>query len=337
MSILVTGGCGYIGAHTAAVLHKLGHEVVLYDNLVSSAKSVLDNLQIITGHAFPFVEGDVRDSDLVLKTLASYEIKAVIHFAGLKVANESILKPSDYYANNVQGTLSLLRAMQKRNIKKLIFSSSATVYGKPQYLPCDEKHPTSPINPYGRSKCYVEEILFDVVTADPAWRVACLRYFNPVGAHESGLIGDGADENSNNLMPHISQVAAGIRTELNIFGDDYPTQDGTGIRDYIHVMDLAEAHIAALDFLTQATGWHAINVGTGKGYSVLEIIHAFEQVSRRKIPYRVRPRRTGDVAESYADTRIAKKLLQWSATRTLLDMCLSAWMHQQSGAGGHDQ
>jgi UDP-glucose 4-epimerase len=335
MNILLTGGMGYIGSHTAVVLSQLGHQVVLYDNLSNSSDAVLEKIALIVGHSMPFVRGDVRDTEWLKNTLASQRIDAVIHFAGLKAVGESAEKPIDYYANNVQGTISLLQAMHAQQVKTLVFSSSATVYGQPQYLLLDENHPTSAANPYGRSKLHIEEMLNDVVSSDSGWRIACLRYFNPVGAHESGLIGENPHGMPNNLMPYIAQVAAGQRSELNIFGNDYPTHDGTGVRDYIHVMDLAEGHAASLDLLAKTTGWHAINLGTGKGFSVLEMVGAFESASSRKVPYRVTSRRAGDVAECYANPKNAGELLKWSAKRTLKDMCVSAWQFQQSvGLGG---
>jgi UDP-glucose 4-epimerase len=334
MNILLTGGTGYIGSHTAVVLSQLGHKVVLFDNLSNSNEAVLERLAQITNQQFPFVKGDVRDTDLLKKTLANQSIAAVIHFAGLKAVGESVAKPVDYYANNVQGTLSMLQAMQAQHIKTLVFSSSATVYGQPQYLPLDESHPTSATNPYGRSKLHIEEMLNDLAISDPEWCIACLRYFNPVGAHESGLIGENPNGIPNNLMPCIAQVAAGQRAELSIFGNDYPTPDGTGVRDYIHIMDLAEGHAAALNFLTQNLGWHAINIGTGKGYSVLEIAKAFESVSAIKLPTMIAPRRAGDVAECYANPVKAKELLKWVARRSLDDMCASTWRFQQSAEKG---
>jgi UDP-glucose 4-epimerase len=272
----------------------------------------------------------VRDTELLRSTLASHNIDAVIHFAGLKAVGESVEKPVDYYANNVQGTISLLQAMQSAQVKTLVFSSSATVYGEPKYLPLDENHPTSATNPYGRSKLHIEEMLNDIAASDPAWRVVCLRYFNPVGAHESGLIGENPHGVPNNLMPYIAQVAVGQRAELKVFGSDYPTSDGTGVRDYIHVMDLVEGHAAALAFLSGTTGWHAINLGTGKGYSVLEMVQAFEKASGRQVPYKVVARRAGDLAACYADPQKASEVLSWRATRTLDDMCASTWQFQQS-------
>ena len=329
MNLLLTGGTGYIGSHTAVVLSELGHQVILYDNLSNSSDSVPEKLAQITGQVIPFIRGDVRDTELLRGSLNSHNIAAVIHFAGLKAVGESIEKPTDYYANNIQGTISLLQAMQWAHVKTLVFSSSATVYGEPQYLPLDESHPTCATNPYGRSKLHIEEMLNDVAAANSDWRIACLRYFNPVGAHESCLIGEHPNGVPNNLMPYIAQVAAGQRTELSVFGNDYPTADGTGVRDYIHVMDLAEGHAAALGFLSRTTGWHAINLGTGKGYSVLEMIQAFEKASGRRVPYKIVTRRTGDVATCYADPKKAIERLNWSATRSLDDMCSSAWRFQQ--------
>ena len=332
MNILLTGGTGYIGTHTAVVLSQLGYQVVLYDNLSNSSDSVLDRLAQFTGQSFTFVKGDVLDTELLKDVLATHEIDAVIHFAGLKAVAESVEKPIDYYANNVQGTISLLQAMQTQRVKKMVFSSSATVYGDPQYLPLDENHPTSATNPYGRSKLHIEEMLRDVAISDPQWSISCLRYFNPVGAHESGLIGENPSGKPNNLMPYIAQVATGQLAELSIFGGDYPTLDGTGVRDYIHVMDLAEGHSAALSFLTEATGWYAINLGTGKGSSVLEMVGAFERSSSRKVAYQVVPRRAGDVAECYANAQKACELLNWKATRSLEEMCSSSWRFQQAVA-----
>jgi UDP-glucose 4-epimerase len=330
MNILMTGGAGYIGCHTAVVLCQLGHNVVLLDNLSNSSERVLDKLFQITGKRLPLIKGDTRDTALLTESLRSQHIEAVFHFAGLKAVGESVAKPLSYYSNNVQGTLSLLEAMGASAIKMLVFSSSATVYGQPQYLPLDENHPTSGTNPYGRSKLQIEEILNDVAISDPEWRIACLRYFNPVGAHDSGLIGENPNGVPNNLMPYIAQVAAGQRNELSVFGDDYPTPDGTGVRDYIDVMDLAEGHGAALDLLRTTTGWHAINLGTGKGYSVLEMVHAFEKASGRKVPYRLASRRAGDVAECYAKPDKASEVLHWTAKRSLDDMCTSTWHFQKS-------
>jgi len=330
MKILLTGGAGYIGSHTAVALRLEGHSVVLFDNLANSQASVVEAMAQITGSPVPFVMGDIRDTAMLESVLVSQQIDAVIHFAGLKAVGESVQNPLDYYANNVQGTISLLQAMQACAIKTLVFSSSATVYGDPQYLPLDESHPTSATNPYGRTKLHIEQMLYDLTVSDPSWHVACLRYFNPVGAHESGLIGENPNGIPNNLMPYVAQVAAGLRAELNVFGNDYASPDGTGVRDYIHVMDLAEGHTAALRFLQRESGWHAINLGTGTGYSVLDIVKAFESASGQAVPYRIAARRSGDVAQCYADPQKAAALLGWSAKRTLADMCASTWRFQQS-------
>lgn len=332
MNVLLTGGTGYIGSHAAIVLMQMGHQVVLYDNLSNSSDGVLEKLAQITKKNIPFFQGDVRDTPLISSTLSKHDIDAVVHFAGLKAVGESVEKPVDYFANNVQGAISLLQAMQTQNVKTLVFSSSATVYGQPQYLPLDENHSTHAINPYGRTKLQIEEILNDLAASDDSWKIACLRYFNPVGAHESGLIGENPRGVPNNLMPHIAQVAAGQRDALNVFGGDYPTSDGTGVRDYIHVMDLAEGHAAALNFLSQTVGWHAINLGTGIGYSVLEIVRTFEKASGREVPYKVVARRAGDTAQCYANPQKAADLLGWSAKRDLDDMCESAWRFQRQAS-----
>ena len=329
MNILLTGGAGYIGSHTATVLARLGHQVVVYDNLLNSNRVVLHKLEKITKQSIPFVYADVRDTKQLESAIESHSIEAVIHFAGLKAVGESVERPVDYYANNVQGTISLLQAMQSQQVNRLVFSSSATVYGQPQYLPIDEDHPTQAINPYGRSKLHIEEILRDLASSEPRWRIACLRYFNPVGAHESGLLGEEPNGVPNNLMPYIAQVAAGKRKELNVFGDDYATPDGTGIRDYIHVMDLADGHLLALNFLDQASGWHAINLGTGRGYSVLEMVKAFEETSGCKVPFNIVARRAGDAAQCYANPKKAADVLAWSAKRNLVDMCESTWRFQK--------
>ena len=329
MNILLTGGAGYIGSHTAVVLSQAGHEVVLLDNFCNSRKSVLERLQKILGKALPCVEGDVRDTALVTKALQDYKIDAVIHFAGLKAVGESVEKPIEYYANNVQGTISLLEAMKSTNIKTLVFSSSATVYGDPQYLPIDEDHPTSATNAYGKSKLHIEEMLNDVANSDPSWQIICLRYFNPVGAHESGLIGEDPNGLPNNLMPYIAQVAAGKLPHLNVYGNDYATLDGTGVRDYIHVVDLAEGHLAALVYVQGRNGWGVANLGTGHGTSVLEMVRAFEVVIKKKINYQIKSRRPGDIASCYAEVNGARIQLKWVAKRNLSEMCISAWRWQQ--------
>lgn len=329
-NILLTGGAGYIGSHTAVVLSNAGYNVIILDNFCNSDPGVLSRLKKIIGKDLPCIDGDVRNTSLVAKALQEYQIDAVIHFAGLKAVGESVQKPIDYYANNVQGTISLLEAMQLSQVKTLVFSSSATVYGDPQYLPIDEDHPLSATNAYGRSKLHIEEILKDVARSDPGWRIACLRYFNPVGAHESGLIGEDPDGIPNNLVPYISQVAIGKLEKLAVYGNDYQTPDGTGLRDYIHVMDLAEGHLAALNYLSNMqAGWESINLGTGKGYTVMEVIDSFEKTSKRKINYSIVDRRPGDIAACYALANKAKKLLNWEAARTLDQMCASAWAWQQ--------
>ena len=330
MNILLTGGCGYVGSHTAVVLVRAGHEVVLLDNFCNSRKSVLNRLQKILDIALPCVEGDVRDTALVVKTIQDYKIDAVIHFAGLKAVGESVQKPIEYYANNVQGTVSLLEAMKSTNVKTLVFSSSATVYGNPQYLPIDENHPTSATNAYGRSKLHIEEMLKDVANSDAEWRIICLRYFNPVGADESGLIGEDPNGLPNNLMPYIAQVALGRLPHLNVYGDNYDTPDGTGVRDYIHVMDLAEGHLAAWSFIRQHSGLHIFNLGTGKGSSVLEMVNIFEDLIGKPISVKVTARRPGDVATCYGKVEKAKLELGWSATRTLRQMCTSILNFQSS-------
>jgi UDP-glucose 4-epimerase len=333
-NVLLTGGTGYIGSHTAVVLAEAGHEVVLYDNLCNSKRSVLDRLETITGRRLAFIEGDVRDTGKLKDALSTYRIDAVIHFAGLKAVGEAVENPIEYYDNNVIGSISLLQAMRATHVRTLVFSSSATVYGEPKYLPLDEEHPTNPTNPYGRSKLQIEEILADVAngfraSAERPWGIVCLRYFNPVGAHNSGLIGEDPQNVPNNLMPYIAQVAAGKLPKLNVFGNDYDTKDGTGVRDYIHVMDLAEGHRAALDFLGRHAGWHAINLGTGSGYSVLDMIKAFSTVSGQHIPYVFSTRREGDIATCFANAEKAREQLGWQALRDLQDMCVSAWRAQQ--------
>jgi len=331
MNILLTGGSGYIGSHAAVALAQAGHRVVLYDNLSNSHADVVGRLGLILGHSSVLVQGDVRDADFLERALREHSIDAVIHCAGLKAVGESVAQPLAYYDNNVTGTQCLLRAMQHCGVRTLVFSSSATVYGEPQYLPLDEKHPTRAVNPYGRSKLHIEEMLGDLAASDAGWRIACLRYFNPVGAHESGLIGEDPSGAPNNLMPYIAQVAAGRRDRLSVFGADYDTPDGTGVRDYIHVSDLADGHLAALNYLglSDGVGWHAFNLGTGKGHSVLEVIRAFESASRMNVPHEIVARRPGDVASSYASSDKARQILGWQARRGLDEMCASAWHWQR--------
>lgn len=329
MNILLTGGAGYIGSHAAVVLSESGHKVVLLDNFCNSKKDVLGRLNTIIGKPLDCIVGDVCDTALVFKVLKDYQIDAVIHFAGLKAVGESVKSPIEYYSNNISGTVSLLQAMKKAELKTLVFSSSATVYGDPEYLPIDENHPTRSTSPYGRTKLHIEEMLKDVARSDDSWKIVCLRYFNPVGAHTSGLIGEDPEGVPNNLTPFIAQVAAGKLSVLKIFGDDYPTADGTGVRDYIHVMDLAEGHLAALNHVKAHRGWAAINLGTGRGYSVLEVLREYEKVVGSKIPFNVVSRRSGDIAACFAKADHAYELLHWRANRGLFEMCESSWKYQQ--------
>jgi UDP-glucose 4-epimerase len=329
VNILLTGGAGYIGSHTAVVLSQAGHEVVLLDNFCNSNPSVLERIQKIIGKALPCIEADVRDIDVVEKVLREYKIDAVIHFAGLKAVGESVANPILYYANNVQGSISLFQAMQKVGIKTLVFSSSATVYGESQYLPYDEDHPTNPMNPYGQSKLQVEEILSDLSASDATWKIVCLRYFNPVGAHESGLIGEDPSGIPNNLMPYVAKVASGELPYLNIYGDDYETRDGTGERDYIHVMDLAEGHLAAVNYTHTNRSFHVFNLGTGASISVMDLVDMFERESGQKILIKISKRRDGDLPIYYAKADAAKKFLKWSARRSINDMCSDTWRWQE--------
>lgn len=339
MRILITGGAGYIGSHTCVELLQAGHEVVAFDNLCNASPVAMERIAQITGKAPTFIQGDVRDKGALAQVFAQQSIDAVIHFAGLKAVGESVAKPLAYYDNNVVGTLRLLEAMGAAGVKTLVFSSSATVYGDPQEVPVREDAPLFATSPYGRSKLIIEDILRDLYRSDPSWNLALLRYFNPVGAHESGLIGENPNGIPNNLMPYISQVAIGLRPELSVFGNDYPTPDGTGVRDYIHVVDLAKGHSAALQALKPRESGEngqllTVNLGTGQGHSVLEIIRAFEKATGRPIPYRITPRRPGDVAIYYADPTLAKSLLGWQAELGLEQMCRDAWRWQQNNPQG---
>ena len=329
MNILLTGGTGYIGSHTALLLIEQGFNVVLLDNLSNSHHSVVEKLEKLSAKKIPFVKGDIRDFDLLSSTFKNFQIDAIIHFAGLKAVNESIKDPLHYYDNNVAGSLNLFRAMVNSRIKRIVFSSSATVYGEPKYLPYDEDHPTNAINPYGRTKLHIEEILKDIVRSDPEWSVICLRYFNPVGAHVSGLIGENPLGIPNNLMPYILKVASGDFNQLNVFGSDYKTKDGTGERDYIHVEDLATGHLAALKCILNMKGWEAINLGAGKPISVLELIHAFEKVNDKNIPIKLTDKREGDLPSYYANFDKARKKLNWIPHKNLEDICQSAWKSHQ--------
>ena len=330
MNILLTGGLGFIASHTAVVLASQGHQVILLDNLCNSQQEMLHNIEQIVGKKLPFYELDVRNTEALEQVLAKHQITVVIHFAGLKSVAESAIDPLKYYDNNVVGTISLIKAMQAAKVKKLIFSSSATVYGVPQYLPYDERHPLVPMNTYGKTKLQAEQIMQDLAASDAQWSIAGLRYFNPVGAHESGLIGEFPRGVPNNLMPYVCQVASGKLPHLNIFGDDYDTKDGTGERDYIHVMDLAEGHAAALDFLEKNQGFHPINLGTGVSYSVYELITAFEKSAKCTIAKKVQARRSGDLPIYFAKADKAKQLLGWEAKRDLQMMCDSSWKFQES-------
>jgi UDP-glucose 4-epimerase len=326
--ILITGGTGYIGSHTVVELMQAGFEVLIVDNFSNSKATVLERIERIVGRRPGFVEADVRDRESMRTLFANYRFDAVIHFAGLKSVGESVAQPLRYYDNNIHGSLVLFEAMAEAGVKTLVFSSSATVYGDPHEVPIREDFPLSATNPYGRSKLIIEEILGDIAFADASWHIALLRYFNPVGAHESGLIGEDPNGIPNNLMPYIAKVAVGALDELSVFGSDYPTQDGTGVRDYIHVVDLARGHLAALKALTVSPGVLKVNLGTGQGYSVLDVVRAFEVASGRKVPYRIVGRRRGDIAACYADPSLAKTLLGWQAQYGINEMCRDAWRWQ---------
>uniref|UniRef100_Q07SQ0 UDP-glucose 4-epimerase n=1 Tax=Rhodopseudomonas palustris (strain BisA53) TaxID=316055 RepID=Q07SQ0_RHOP5 len=335
MTILVTGGAGYIGSHTCVELLNAGHEVVVVDNLSNSNRVALDRVERICGRSLVFLEGDIRDRFLLKKIMLHHRISAVVHFAGLKAVGESVLKPIEYYDNNVGGTLCLLEAMKETGVKRIVFSSSATVYGEPKKLPLDESHPLSATNPYGRSKLMIEDILRDHHTAMPDWSVAILRYFNPTGAHESGLIGESPLGIPNNLLPFVAQVAVGRREHLSVWGNDYPTPDGTGIRDYIHVVDLAIGHVMALD-QSHEPRLLTVNLGSGAGSSVLDVVKAFAEASGRDIPMVFAPRRAGDVASCYADTTAAEVRLGWKAQRNLAQMCADHWRWQHANPNGYE-
>ena len=330
MKILVTGGMGYIGSHTCVELLKAGHEVVVYDNLSNSNTIVGDKVAQITGKTMAFIEGDIRDRAAMEAAFAASPVDAVIHFAGLKAVGESVAQPLRYYDNNVYGSLVLFETMAKFGVKTLVFSSSATVYGDPASVPISEDFPTSATNPYGRSKLMIEEMLRDLSVSDPSWRIALLRYFNPVGAHESGLIGEEPNGIPNNLVPYIAQVADGRREFLSVYGGDYPTPDGTGMRDYIHVVDLSIGHVKTLTKLATGPGVVTYNLGTGRGNSVLEMVRAFEQACGKPIPYKIVDRRPGDIAKCYADPHRAQTELDWKAERDVAQMCADAWRYQST-------
>ena len=334
MNILVTGGAGYIGSHTCVELLAAGHDVTVVDNLVNSSAVALERVERISGRAVQFERADIRDSAALDQLFAGASFDAVVHFAGLKAVGESVAEPLRYYENNVTGTLRLIESMERAGCRRLVFSSSATVYGDPVSVPIREDFPLSASNPYGRTKLFIEEILRDLFRSDPRWDLTLLRYFNPVGAHPSGLIGEDPAGIPNNLMPYVTQVAVGRLERLNIWGNDYPTVDGTGVRDYIHIVDLARGHLAALN-AEPAAGVRAYNLGTGRGYSVLEMISAFEVASGRKVPFTIAARRPGDVASCYADPSLAQERLGWSTEHDITQMCRDAWRWQSENPTGY--
>ncbi len=334
MAVLVTGGAGYIGSHTCVELLNAGEEIIILDNFVNSKPEALNRIKAITGKDFRFYEADLLNKEAIDKVFAENSIDAVIHFAGLKAVGESVMQPIRYYHNNITGTLNLCNVMQAHNVKKMVFSSSATVYGTPKTVPIDETFPLSTTNPYGSTKLMIEQILRDIYTADNEWSIALLRYFNPIGAHKSGLIGEDPNGIPNNLMPYIAQVAIGKLECLGVFGNDYPTHDGTGVRDYIHVVDLSLGHLKALAKIRKDKGVDAYNLGTGKGYSVLDVVAAFEKASGKKVKYQIKPRRPGDIAECYANPEKAKKILGWEAIYGIEEMCRDSWNFTQKNPQG---
>lgn len=335
MYILVTGGAGYIGSHTCILLLEAGYNIVVFDNLSNASKESIKRVENIVGKKIPLVEGDIRSREDLHKVFNSYQIDAVIHFAGLKAVGESVEKPLKYYDNNINGTIALCEVMAEYDCKSIVFSSSATVYGDPHTTPIKEDFLLSATNPYGKSKLFIEEMLRDLYISDNQWKIILLRYFNPVGAHQSGTIGEDPHGIPNNLMPFIAQTAVGKREYLSIFGNDYDTHDGTGVRDYIHVMDLADGHVKALKKINNFHKVMTINLGTGKGYSVLDMVKAFEKASGEKIPYKMVPRRAGDIAKCFADPSYAKKVLEWEATRSIDTMCEDSWRWQSNNPNGY--
>jgi UDP-glucose 4-epimerase len=336
MNILLTGGAGFIGTHTCVELLEAGHNAIIVDNFYNSSAEAVRRVEEITGKTVKLYQADVCNAQELDPIFAENQIDAVIHFAAYKAVGESVAKPMEYYRNNIDCTLTTLETMRRHGVKRFIFSSSATVYGIPDHMPLDESMPTSCTNPYGWTKYMNERILTDVATANPDWSVVLLRYFNPIGAHASGRIGEMPNGIPNNLMPYIAQVAAGKRAQLSVFGNDYPTPDGTGVRDYIHVVDLARGHVAAAAYAAEHTGVEIINLGTGHGYSVLDIVHAFEKVNGVKVPYQIVDRRPGDIAECWADPRKARELLHWTAEKTLEDMCRDTWRWQTQNPNGYE-
>jgi len=336
--ILITGGAGYIASHTIIELIESGFEVVAFDNFSNASHEALERVAKIVNQKIPLIEGDIRSKEDLRKAFQTYKIDSVIHFAGLKAVGESVEQPLKYYDNNVNGTVQLCEVMQEFGCKNIVFSSSATVYGDPASVPIKEDFPLSATNPYGRSKLFIEEILRDVYVSDASWNIVLLRYFNPVGAHPSGSIGEDPNGIPNNLMPFVAQVAVGKREKLSVFGGDYPTHDGTGVRDYIHVVDLARGHVKALEKISQEKGGVlTVNLGTGKGYSVLDMVHAFEAASNKKVPYEIVARRAGDIAECYADPSYAKELLGWEATKGVKEMCEDTWRWQSQNPNGYKE
>ncbi len=333
--ILVTGGAGYIGSHTCIALHEAGYDFVVFDNFCNSSLESLKRVEKIIGKKIPLEKGDIRDQNALQKVFDKYDIDSVIHFAGLKAVGESVEKPLKYYDNNINGTISLCEVMQSNNCKKIVFSSSATVYGDPHKTPIKEDFTLSATNPYGRSKLFIEEILRDIYISDKNWKIILLRYFNPVGAHESGLIGEDPNGIPNNLMPFISQTAVGKRECLSVFGGDYDTHDGTGVRDYIHVVDLANGHVGALDKISKIDDVLTVNLGTGNGYSVLDMVKAFEKASGKKINYKIAQRRAGDIAKCFADPSFAKDILGWNAKKDIDKMCEDTWRWQSDNPNGY--
>ena len=334
-TLLVTGGAGYIGSHTVVELLAAGHDVVILDDFSNSSPQVVDRIAEIAGRRPALVEGDSGNRDTLRRLLAQYPVDATIHFAGFKAVGESVAKPLAYYGNNVSGTVVLLECLEEAGARRLVFSSSATVYGDPASVPIREDFPTGPTNPYGRTKWHIEHMLNDLAVALSEWSIGILRYFNPVGAHASGRIGENPRGIPNNLMPFVTQVAVGKRPKLSVFGGDYPTHDGTGVRDYIHVVDLALGHLAALEKVVAGKGAWTVNLGTGKGYSVLDFVKAYEKASGKPIPYQIVDRRPGDVAQCYADPSLAAEMLGWRAQRDLQQMCADSWNWQQKNPDGY--